>query len=280
VLASAFLSPLQLVKDLDIRFGNKPGRVAMTTDLRDFSGQVVLLVGAASGIGRSAAELILSRGATIVIADLDQAGLSSLQSDLGINANQVKCIDMSDQKSIQALVANVISEHGQIDAVVNTAGIVGPTNTKLEDVDWAIFEKTVTINLFGTIWLTQAVIPHMKSRKYGRIAHVASIAGKEGNPGMHPYNTSKSGMIGFIKGIGKEVATEGITINAFAPAVIRTPMNAGTSDETLKYMLGRIPMGRVGEPEEAAEMLAFMVSKACSFTTGFTFDASGGRATY
>ena len=252
----------------------------MTTDLRDFSGQVVLLVGAASGIGRSAAELILSRGATIVIADLDQAGLSSLQSDLGINANQVKAVDMSDQKSIQALVANVISEHGQIDAVVNTAGIVGPTNTKLEDVDWAIFEKTVTINLFGTIWLTQAVIPHMKSRKYGRIAHVASIAGKEGNPGMHPYNTSKSGMIGFIKGIGKEVATEGITINAFAPAVIRTPMNAGTSDETLKYMLGLIPMGRVGEPEEAAEMLAFMVSRACSFTTGFTFDASGGRATY
>jgi 3-oxoacyl-[acyl-carrier protein] reductase len=269
-----------LAKDLDIRFGNKPGRVAMTTDLRDFSGQVVLLVGAASGIGRSAADLILSRGATVVIADLDQAGLSSLQSDLGINANQVMSVDMSDQKSIQALVANVISEHGQIDAVVNTAGIVGPTNTKLEDVDWAIFEKTVTINLFGTIWLTQAVIPHMKSRKYGRIAHVASIAGKEGNPGMHPYNTSKSGMIGFIKGIGKEVATEGITINAFAPAVIRTPMNAGTSDETLKYMLGRIPMGRVGEPEEAAEMLAFMVSRACSFTTGFTFDASGGRATY
>ena len=252
----------------------------MTTDLRDFSGQVVLLVGAASGIGRSAAELILSRGATVVIADLDQAGLSSLQSDLGINTNQVKSVDMSDQKSIQALVANVISEHGQIDAVVNTAGIVGPTNTKLEDVEWALFEKTVTINLFGTIWLTQAVIPHMKSRKYGRIAHVASIAGKEGNPGMHPYNTSKSGMIGFIKGIGKEVATEGITINAFAPAVIRTPMNAGTSDETLKYMLGSIPMGRVGEPEEAAEMLAFMVSRACSFTTGFTFDASGGRATY
>ena len=252
----------------------------MTTDLRDFSGQVVLLVGAASGIGRSAAELILSRGATVVIADLDQAGLSSLQSDLGINTNQVKSVDMSDQKSIQALVANVISEHGQIDAVVNTAGIVGPTNTRLEDVEWALFEKTVTINLFGTIWLTQAVIPHMKSRKYGRIAHVASIAGKEGNPGMHPYNTSKSGMIGFVKGIGKEVATEGITINAFAPAVIRTPMNAGTSDETLKYMLGRIPMGRVGEPEEAAEMLAFMVSRACSFTTGFTFDASGGRATY
>jgi 3-oxoacyl-[acyl-carrier protein] reductase len=252
----------------------------MATDLRDFDGQVVLVVGAASGIGRAAAQLIASRGATVVIADLDKAGLASFQSELSLGANQIKTVDLSSQSSAQELVASVITDHGQIDALVNTAGIVGPTNTKVEDVDWAAFEKTVAINLFGTIWLTQAVIPHMKSRKYGRIAHVASIAGKEGNPGMHAYNTSKAGMIGFIKGVGKEVAADGITINAFAPAVIRTPFNAGTSDETLKYMLARIPMGRVGEPEEAAEMLAFMVSRACSFTTGFTFDASGGRATY
>ena len=252
----------------------------MTTDLRDFSGQVVLVVGAASGIGRAAAQLIASRSATVVIADLDKAGLTSLQAELGLSEKQVKSVDLSNQASIQSLIDSVISDYGQIDALVNTAGIVGPTNTKLEDLDWAAFEKTVAINLFGTIWLTQAVIPHMKSKKYGRIAHVASIAGKEGNPGMHAYNTSKAGMIGFIKGVGKEVAAEGITINAFAPAVIRTPFNAGTSDETLKYMLARIPMGRVGEPEEAAEILAFMASKACSFTTGFTFDASGGRATY
>jgi 3-oxoacyl-[acyl-carrier protein] reductase len=252
----------------------------MASDLRDFDGQVVLVVGAASGIGRAAAKLIASRGATVVIADLDKAGLASLQSELSLRANQIKTVDLSNQSSVQELVASVITDHGQIDALVNTAGIVGPTNTKVEDVDWAAFEKTVAINLFGTIWLTQAVIPHMKSKKYGRIAHVASIAGKEGNPGMHAYNTSKAGMIGFTKGVGKEVAADGITINAFAPAVIRTPFNAGTSDETLKYMLARIPMGRVGEPEEAAEMLAFMVSRACSFTTGFTFDASGGRATY
>jgi 3-oxoacyl-[acyl-carrier protein] reductase len=252
----------------------------MATDLRDFDGQVVLVVGAASGIGRAAAQLIASRGATVVIADLDKSGLASFQSELSLGANQIKTVDLSSQSSAQELVASVITDHGQIDALVNTAGIVGPTNTKVEDVDWSAFEKTVAINLFGTIWLTQAVIPHMKSKKYGRIAHVASIAGKEGNPGMHAYNTSKAGMIGFIKGVGKEVAADGITINAFAPAVIRTPFNAGTSDETLKYMLARIPMGRVGEPEEAAEMLAFMVSRACSFTTGFTFDASGGRATY
>jgi 2-dehydro-3-deoxy-L-rhamnonate dehydrogenase (NAD+) len=254
--------------------------LTMATDQRDFDGQVVLVVGAASGIGRAAAQLIASRGATLVIADLDKSGLASLQSELSLGANQIKTVDLSSQSSIQELVASVITDHGQIDALVNTAGIVGPTNTKLEDTDWAAFEKTVAINLFGTVWLTQAVIPHMKSKKYGRIAHVASIAGKEGNPGMHAYNTSKAGMIGFVKGVGKEVAADGITINAFAPAVIRTPFNAGTSDETLKYMLARIPMGRVGEPEEAAEMLAFMVSRACSFTTGFTFDASGGRATY
>jgi 3-oxoacyl-[acyl-carrier protein] reductase len=252
----------------------------MSNVLIDFNDQVVLIVGAASGIGRAAAQLIASRGGTIVISDIDKAGLASLQKELGLEDKQVKIVDLGDQASIQGLVTSVISDHGRIDALINTAGVVGPTSTKVEDVEWAAFERTVTINLFGTVWLTQAILPQMKARKYGRIAHVASIAGKEGNPGMHAYNTSKAGMIGFIKGVGKEVATEGITINAIAPAVIRTPMNADTSEETLKYMLGRIPMGRVGEPEEAAEMLAFMVSKACSFTTGFTFDTTGGRATY
>jgi 3-oxoacyl-[acyl-carrier protein] reductase len=246
----------------------------MASDQSSFSGQVVLVVGAASGIGRAASQLISSRGGTVVIADLDNAGLASLQKELGLAEKQVKSVN------IHALITSVISDHGQIDALINSAGIVGPTNTKVEDVEWPAFERTVAINLFGTVWITQAILPHMKARKYGRIAHIASIAGKEGNPGMHAYNASKSGMIGFIKGVGKEVAAEGITINALAPAVIRTPMNADTSEETLKYMLGRIPMGRVGEPEEAAEILAFMVSRACSFTTGFTFDASGGRATY
>jgi len=252
----------------------------MSSDLTNFSGQVVLVVGAASGIGRSAAQLIASRGGTVVIADLDKTGLTSLQNELNLGDDRVKSVDLCDQSSVQELIASVISEHSQIDALINTAGIVGPTSTKIEEFNWAAFERTVTINLFGTVWLTQAVLPHMKAKKYGRIAHVASIAGKEGNPGMHAYNASKSGMIGFIKGVAKEIAPEGITINALAPAVIRTPMNSGVTPETLSYMLGRIPMGRVGEPEEAAEMLAFMVSKACSFTTGFTFDTSGGRATY
>ena len=148
----------------------------MASDLSNFSGQVVLVVGAASGIGRAAAQLITSRGGTVIIADVDKVGLASLQKQLGLKANQVKSVNLGDQVSVQALVTSVISDHAQIDALINSAGIVGPTNTKVEDVDWAAFEKTITINLFGTIWLTQAILPHMKARKYGRIAHVASIA--------------------------------------------------------------------------------------------------------
>jgi NAD(P)-dependent dehydrogenase (short-subunit alcohol dehydrogenase family) len=110
--------------------------------------------------------------------------------------------------------------------------------------------------------------------------HVASIAGKEGNPHMSPYNISKAGLIGFVKGAAKEYATSGITINAIAPAVIRSPMVEDQPEDTMNYMLARIPMRRMGEPEEVAEVIAFAVSKACSFTTGVVFDASGGRATY
>mgnify|MGYP006185793209 FL=1 len=120
----------------------------------------------------------------------------------------------------------------------------------------------------------------MKKQKYGRIVQVSSIAGKEGNPKMAPYNTAKAGLIGFVKGVAKEAAVDGITINALAPAVIATPINANTAQETLAYMIAKIPAGRLGEPSEVAEIIAFMGSKACSFTTGFTFDISGGRATY
>ena len=145
----------------------------MTTDQGNFKDQVILVVGAASGIGRATAQLIASRGGSVVIADLDRTGLVTLQTELALKDNQVKSVDLSSQSSIQALIASVFSDHKHIDALVNTAGIVGPTNTKIEDVDWAAFEKTVTINLFGTIWLTQEVLPHMKARKYGRIAHIA-----------------------------------------------------------------------------------------------------------
>ena len=134
----------------------------MASDLRNFSGQVVLIVGAASGIGRAAVHLITSRGGKVVIADLDKAGLASLQKELGLRDNQVKIVNLGDQSSVQTLITSVISDHVQIDALINTGGVVGPTNTKAEDVDWAAFEKTITINLFGTIWSNRTCCIHCR----------------------------------------------------------------------------------------------------------------------
>jgi len=247
-----------------------------------FAGQIVIVTGAASGIGRASAELIAKRGANVICLDLNQVGLQEVVSKIKSNAGKAtaKVLDISNQEQVFKIIAEIKKENGQIDALINCAGLAGPTTDFVEDIKWPDYEKVLSINLFGAIWLTQAVLPTMKAQKYGRIVQVTSIAGKEGNPKMAPYNTSKSGLIGFVKGVAKENAQNGITVNALAPAVIATPINENTSEEMLKYMISRIPMGRLGEPNEVAEIIAFMASKACSFTTGFTFDISGGRATY
>ena len=237
-----------------------------------FDNQVIVITGAASGIGKAAAQLIASRGATVISLDLNKDGLAG--------STESYQLDVSDQVAVFKVIADIQNKHKRIDALINCAGYPGPTTEFVEDIKWADYEKVMAVNLYGAIWLTQAVLPIMKSQKYGRIVQVASIAGKEGNPKMAPYNTSKSGLIGFVKGVAKEVATLGITVNALAPAVIKTPINENTSDEMLKYMVAKIPAGRLGEAIEVAEIISFMASKACSFTTGFTFDISGGRATY
>ncbi len=247
-----------------------------------YEGQVVVVTGAASGIGRSAAELIASRGAKVICVDLNQLGVDETVASilkLGGKAESA-VLDISNQKGITDFISQTVSKDKRIDALINCAGYPGPTGKFVEEINWDDFQKVVAVNLFGAIWLTQSVLPIMKKQKYGRIVQVASIAGKEGNPKMAPYNTAKSGLIGFVKGVAKEVATDGITINALAPAVIATPININTAKETLDYMISKIPAGRLGEPNEVAEIIAFMGSKACSFTTGFTFDISGGRATY
>ena len=248
----------------------------------NFDGQVVVVAGGGAGIGAAASTLIAARGGTVVVADVVRANTESVSAQINSAGGKsvARELNVADQGGVAQFLNSVSQEFGRLDAIVNSAGIVGPTNTPLEKITAADIEKVLSINLLGAIWLTQAALPIMKSAKYGRIVHVASIAGKEGNPGMTPYVLSKSAMIGFVKAVAKEVATEGITINSIAPAVIKTPMNANTSEETLKYMISRIPMGRLGEADEVAEMIAFAASSACSFTTGFCFDTSGGRATY
>jgi len=247
-----------------------------------YAGQVVIVTGAGSGIGKSAAQLIASRGAKVICIDLNQSGIDEcvdLITKPG-GAAEAVVLDISNQKNVMDLIATLGNTHKRIDALVNCAGFPGPTGKFVEEITWSDYQKVIEVNLFGAIWLTQAVLPIMKKQKYGRIVQVASIAGKEGNPKMAPYNTAKAGLIGFVKGVAKEVAVDGITINALAPAVIATPINVNTAKETLDYMISKIPAGRLGEPSEVAEIIAFMGSKACSFTTGFTFDISGGRATY
>ncbi len=247
-----------------------------------YAGQVVIVTGAGSGIGRSAAQLIASRGAKVICIDLNQAGVDECVDQItkaGATAESV-VLDISNQKNVMEVITTLGNKHKRLDALVNCAGYPGPTGKFVEDITWNDYQKVIEVNLFGAIWLTQAVLPIMKKQKYGRIVQVASIAGKEGNPKMAPYNTAKAGLIGFVKGVAKEVAVDGITINSLAPAVIATPINANTAKETLDYMISKIPAGRLGEPSEVAEIIAFMGSKACSFTSGFTFDISGGRATY
>ena len=247
-----------------------------------YAGQVVIVTGAGSGIGRSAAQLIASRGAKVICIDLNQAGVDECVDQItkaGATAESL-VLDISNQKNVMEVITTLGNKHKRLDALVNCAGYPGPTGKFVEDITWNDYQKVIEVNLFGAIWLTQAVLPIMKKQKYGRIVQVASIAGKEGNPKMAPYNTAKAGLIGFVKGVAKEVAVDGITINSLAPAVIATPINKNTAKETLDYMISKIPAGRLGEPSEVAEIIAFMGSKACSFTTGFTFDISGGRATY
>ncbi len=251
------------------------------TILRDFEKQTVIVTGAGSGIGAATARLLADLGAEVIVADIDgesAQGTADAIAKSGRIAVGTR-VDISDSGEVAELV-KLANSSGTLCVLVNSAGITGPLGRKTHELTIEDFSNTLAVNLFGAINLTMGVLPTMLSNGYGRIAHVASIAGKEGNPGMAPYNTSKSGMIGFVKGCAKEYAAQGITINAVAPAVIRSPMVESEPQEVLDYMLSRIPMGRMGEPEKIAQLLAFIVSKSCSFTTGFVFDASGGRATY
>jgi 2-dehydro-3-deoxy-L-rhamnonate dehydrogenase (NAD+) len=237
----------------------------------------VAVIGAASGIGRAAARLMASRGATVICIDRDLKGVEAAAAE--IPGTSAFAMDIADAKS-QAPVWDAVLKRGPLNALVNCAGITGKTGIKAHEADPADFVNVFRINTLGALLASQAVLPHMLANRYGRILHIASIAGKDGNAGMAAYSSSKAGLIGLVKSMGKDYAETGITINALAPAVIRTPMVDALSAEVVKYMTDKIPMKRCGELSEAAEMIAWIVSPACSFTTGFTFDLSGGRATY
>ena len=248
-------------------------------DSPDYS---VIIVGAGRGIGRAAADLLASLGVAVGCLDSDGTTAQSAADAITRRGGRAVAgrLDVTDDAAIRPAIDAVAKSLGRIDGLVNCAGITGDTNIKAHEVDPADFDRVLGINLRGAFMLSKHVLPHMLARKYGRVLHIASIAGKEGNAGMTAYSASKAGLIGMVKSMAKDYVDKGITINALAPAVIRTPMVDAMPQASQDYMTAKIPMGRCGELEEAAQMIAWIVSPACSFTTGFTFDLSGGRATY
>jgi 3-oxoacyl-[acyl-carrier protein] reductase len=242
----------------------------------------VIVVGAGRGIGRAAALELAAQGVQVACFDSDGVSAEGAAAELKARGDKAIAaqLDVTDAGSIRPAIEAAAKSFGHIDALVNCAGITGRTNIPAGEVDIEDFERVYRVNLLGALLLSQAVLPHMLPRRYGRLLHIASIAGKEGNAGMTAYSTTKAGLIGMVKSMAKDYVEQGITVNALAPAVIRTPMVDALPQATVDYMTAKIPMRRCGELKEAAQMISWIVSPACSFTTGFTFDLSGGRATY
>lgn len=243
--------------------------------------EVAIVTGAASGIGKAVAERLAQEGRHIAVVDFDRAKGEAVAREVaqrGVEAEFFPC-DVSVSSQVEATVQAVVGRWGRIDILVNCAGIAGRSAPiwEQQDSDW---ETMLGVNLSGVFYFCRAVLPVMRAARYGRIVNVASIAGKEGNPNAVPYSATKAGVIGLTKAVAKEVAREGILVNSVAPAVIRTPILEQVSEEHLRYMLERIPMGRMGEPEEVASLIAWLCSRECSFSTGACYDISGGRATY
>lgn len=220
-----------------------------------------MVTGGCSGLGKAAAERLRAEGADVITFDLHSS------------ADVV--VDVADDAAVAAAASSV----GGVDVLVNSAGIVG-VNVPLLETTVADWQRVLGVNVLGTVATMRAFIPGMVERGWGRVVNIASMAGKDGNPGLSAYSASKAAVIALTKSAGKELARTGVLVNSIAPAVIATPMNAETSPDVLAHITSLIPMGRVGRADEVAELIAWLASERVSFSTGAVYDISGGRATY
>lgn len=239
-------------------------------------GQVAIVTGAARGIGLAIARLLAERGAKTVVWDRDLAPLKDAKPFVPALA---EAVDVASYPAVERAFDAVVKKLGKVDILINNAGINGPIKPTWEYPleDW---DRVVAINMTAIFYASRIAAKHMREHKYGRIVTVASIAGKEGVPNISAYSAAKAGVIGFSKALAKEVCTDGITVNCIAPAMTETPLLVGMTQEHIRNMTAKIPMGRLVQVEEVAELAAWIASPACSFTTGFVFDITGGRATY
>jgi len=244
----------------------------------DLTGQFAIVTGAATGIGEAIAMRLSDAGATVCIVDINAAEAAAAAARVGRGTRSLS-FDITDPEAVNRSIAALLADGTVIDILVNNAGLGGKAAPIWEqtDADW---HNVMAVNLHGPFYLCRAVIPHMRSRNHGRIVNIASVAGKEGNPNMTAYSASKAALIGLTKSMAKEVASEGICINAVSPAVVRTKMLDQLTPAQVEYMVARIPMKRVGQLEEVAAVVHFLASRDCSFVTGQCYDVSGGRSTY
>ena len=244
----------------------------------ELSGQFAVITGAASGIGEAIGKRLADAGAKVCILDIDGAEAAAAACRIGPNAASL-ALDITDTEAVNHAIDKLIANSGFIDILVNNAGLAGKAAPIWEqsDADW---HRVMQVNLHGPFYLCRAIIPHMRRRGYGRVVNVASVAGKEGNPNMTAYSASKAALIGLTKSMAKEVAENGICINAVSPAVVRTRILDQLTPQQVDYMVQRIPMKRTALPEEVAAVVHFLASRDCSFVTGQCYDVSGGRSTY
>jgi 2-dehydro-3-deoxy-L-rhamnonate dehydrogenase (NAD+) len=240
--------------------------------------RTALVTGAARGIGLAIARRLAADGTRVAVLDLDREGAETAAKALGAHALAIAA-DVTRSAEVDAAVAQVARRWGRLDILVNNAGITGRSFPiwELSDEDWA---RVIDVDLASVFYACRAAVKVMLGQGSGRIINIASIAGKEGNPTLVPYSTAKAGVIGLTKALAKEVATRGIFVNAVAPAVIGTELLAQMEKSTVDLLVSKIPMGRVGRPEEVAALVAWLASEECSFSTGAVYDLSGGRATY
>ena len=244
-----------------------------------FKGQVAIITGAASGLGVAISTKLYGEGVRLALIDKNEKQLQQVVAK-SFPDSIPYALDITNESQLKLTVEKIIKEFGNIHILVNSAGMTGKTNIKSHETETENIRAVFDVNFFGSYLTSKYVLPKMLEQNYGRILHIASIAGKEGNAGMVGYSSSKAAVIGMTKVQGKEYAETGITINAIAPAVIRTPLLDGMPEEQVKYMTDKIPAKRCGTLEELANLVSYIVSPMNSFTTGFTFDLSGGRATY